>query len=307
MKEKIVRATIARKDFMRAEYDEIDHVYAMKDTHYHDECEVFLMIAGKGVVNIDGSFRDIRTGSLVIIPPDIPHRFDMMNAPSHTRVVIEFDPNYQADVIQTLVGTTPTDFFNTYFGIYQLDGPIFDQIKHDLREIVTESLNEKSQYLAMLISLLGQFMIHVQRDIHVSTSELIGHSREKLVNDALNLIHENISSNLSLAQLSQQLFVNKAYLSRIFKERQKVSVQTYINAQKVNIAKDMLTTTALPVAEIATKVGYTTSSYFSRVFRNETGMTPSQYRRYVKITDQLANDYHNRSEQSKRLLNQDKK
>lgn len=302
MKEKEIEAKVVRQDFMRAEYDQVHHVYAMKDKHSHKECEIFLMIDGHGTVNIDNRFIPIQKGSLVLIPSNIPHRFDMMDSPSHTRVVIEFDPDYMADIVHALINKTPLDFFNEYFGVFNIEGKTFDVINADLREIVGESLGKADGYLSMLVILLTKFMVHVGRDISTPSSKLTKDSSEKLVNEVVKIIHQEITSQLSLEELSKRLFVNKAYLSRVFKKYQKVSVQSYINVQKINVAKQLLLAGNKSIDGISTDIGYSTRSYFSRVFKAETGMTPTQYRRNVKITDQLTNDYYNRAEQSKKML-----
>ncbi|MGQ9491544.1 MAG: helix-turn-helix domain-containing protein [Anaerolineae bacterium] len=53
----------------------------------------------------------------------------------------------------------------------------------------------------------------------------------------------------------------------------------YLNRYRIQQAKQLLTNTHKTITEIALEVGFSSSSYFSRIFRRKTGMTPEAYRR----------------------------
>jgi AraC-like DNA-binding protein len=73
--------------------------------------------------------------------------------------------------------------------------------------------------------------------------------------------------------------VSDHHLSRYFQHAAGVPPMTYVTRYRVQRAKQLLETDALNIADIATAVGFTNEFYFSRVFRRETGVTPSRYRR----------------------------
>jgi len=299
--EKITDATIARKSFVRAEYNQIKHPYAQKDKHRHPECEIFLLVDGRAQLNFGDSFFTLQPGSLVITPPNLPHRYDMMSVNQHTRIIVEFNPDYQAEAIKAIFGQTPTELFKEYAGVYDLLADTKSDIQEILLKIVDECVNVKELSSSAMVCQLIAFMIQVKRHLrerrHRDES-----SAEHVVNAAITLIHSEIYQPLTLDDISRELFVNKTYLSRIFKAHQNISVQSYISLQKVFLAKELLARTGLSVDKVSKQVGYASSSYFSRVFQKETGMSPSKYRQYVKVTDKLENDYHNRSMKSQQLL-----
>ncbi|EFF61753.1 transcriptional regulator, AraC family [Enterococcus faecium PC4.1] len=65
----------------------------------------------------------------------------------------------------------------------------------------------------------------------------------------------------------------------IFTEKFGINFSKYLKKVRISKAKLFLTETRLTLTEICEKVGYTELGYFSRVFKEETGMTPSQYRK----------------------------
>lgn len=95
-------------------------------------------------------------------------------------------------------------------------------------------------------------------------------------------IDNNYRSELSLKQLSEIFYVNSQYLCRAFRAQTGKSFKEYVAALRVKEAKALLQEKDRPVAEVARAVGFPDANYFSRVFRELTGRTPSQYRKETK-------------------------
>lgn len=79
-------------------------------------------------------------------------------------------------------------------------------------------------------------------------------------------------------ELAAQLSTHPSHLSRKFKEETKMTLTAFQQTLRINQAKHLLKTENLSVEEIAWTIGYDDPSYFARVFKKETGRTPSQYR-----------------------------
>ena len=89
--EVIKKAHVVRDTFIRTELNYIDHPQAQRWMHYHDECELMMILAGNGDFIYNNHHYPAKKGSLFVINPLVPHRIDMMQSPSHKRIVIEFD------------------------------------------------------------------------------------------------------------------------------------------------------------------------------------------------------------------------
>jgi len=95
------------------------------------------------------------------------------------------------------------------------------------------------------------------------------------------LEHSYMNYDLSLDSVSSLLNINPSYLSCIFKRCTGVNFLDYITNLRIGAAKDYLHDPFKSASEIAAMVGYDSSSYFTRAFKKNTGLTPTEYRKQV--------------------------
>lgn len=95
---------------------------------------------------------------------------------------------------------------------------------------------------------------------------------------AVSFIHENYRRHVSLEEAADTLGFSPSYFSRTFKEHMGCTFVTYVNEVRIQAAKSELISTDKDIAEIADSVGFDSVSYFIRVFKRETSMTPGNYR-----------------------------
>ena len=94
------------------------------------------------------------------------------------------------------------------------------------------------------------------------------------------LVDEELSNpHLDIDYLARELTVSRVQLYRKVKTMTGRSTSAFIRLLRLQKAQLLLTTTELNISEIAYKVGFTDPSYFTRVFREEYGITPSEWRR----------------------------
>lgn len=87
------------------------------------------------------------------------------------------------------------------------------------------------------------------------------------------------SEKITLDQLAERFFINKFYLTRVFKEQFGVSVNDYLLQVRITRAKQLLRFTDAPIQEIAHECGLNDANYFTRVFRRAEGQPPGAYRK----------------------------
>lgn len=92
-------------------------------------------------------------------------------------------------------------------------------------------------------------------------------------------LDQNYNKNLSLDVLSDKFYINKFYLTRIFKEQFGISINNYMTQKKITQAKKLLRFSDLTIEEIANKCGISDSNYFSRVFKKIEHLSPGEYRK----------------------------
>ena len=91
-------------------------------------------------------------------------------------------------------------------------------------------------------------------------------------------IHRSFDRELTVSELAAAEFISVGRLRTLFRERCGISPQKYIAALRINTAKQLLEQPGMTIAEVARSVGIPDALYFSRIFRQHTGLTPSEYR-----------------------------
>ncbi|MDD2413784.1 MAG: response regulator [Eubacteriaceae bacterium] len=104
-------------------------------------------------------------------------------------------------------------------------------------------------------------------------------NRKNTIEDILNYIDRNCYKDISLDQVGEYANMSSYYLSKIFKKETGVNFVTYLTNRKIEIAKDMLINTDVPIINIALDLSYHEPNYFSKVFKKNTGLTPTEFRR----------------------------
>ena len=107
-------------------------------------------------------------------------------------------------------------------------------------------------------------------------------THDERMQKVLSHIHSHISDTIDVEELADLACVTKPYLIRLFKREFGTSPVQFINKKKMERAQLLLFTTEMPVKEVAYALGFSDHSYFIRLFRKLTGVTPQEYRRNVK-------------------------
>ncbi len=118
------------------------------------------------------------------------------------------------------------------------------------------------------------------RDYHRS---IYGKKGSWIIEQAAAYIDRNLmNQELSLKVVAAAIFVNESYLSRIFKREMGESLIEYITRRRIAESIRLLNTTSLKVYEIAERVGFRNSHYFSICFKKQMGMTVKEFRQRKK-------------------------
>ena len=96
------------------------------------------------------------------------------------------------------------------------------------------------------------------------------------VDDILAYINQNIASPISIQQLAEQFFLSESYICRIFKSSTGTTINKYINARRISIAKALLND-GESVMEAYEKSGFTDYSNFFKTFTKAVGISPKKY------------------------------
>ncbi|WP_337102419.1 response regulator transcription factor [Paenibacillus sp. YIM B09110] len=100
-----------------------------------------------------------------------------------------------------------------------------------------------------------------------------------IVQKAVRIIHERYREGVTLDEIATMLHITPEYLSTLFAKEVKSNFSAYIKNIRVSQAKHLMLTTDRKMFEIAKSVGYPDPKYFSRVFKEMTGLSPAEYQK----------------------------
>ena len=104
-------------------------------------------------------------------------------------------------------------------------------------------------------------------------------SKNQLISLAKSYIQKNIGNpDLSIEMVSAHIGLSNNYFCQLFHKEENVSFVTYLNTERIKLAKHLLRTTSKKVFEISDLAGYNNPKYFNYVFKRTVGLTPLRYR-----------------------------
>ncbi|MCP1108996.1 two-component system response regulator YesN [Lachnospiraceae bacterium PF1-21] len=143
--------------------------------------------------------------------------------------------------------------------------------------------NAREDYMDTLLGLVSfeevevwfvRKMTEAAEHIAMSRQERTGNVVER----AKTYINDHFTGDLSLETLAGEIGISPYYLSKLFKEIEKVNYIDYVTGLRMDYAKAALSGSEKSIKEICAESGYSDPNYFSRIFKRWTGKTPTEYR-----------------------------
>ncbi|MEM1504119.1 AraC family transcriptional regulator [Domibacillus sp. 8LH] len=152
-------------------------------------------------------------------------------------------------------------------------------MKHGSTSCSTDILNSLSH--SLLLSLQTLFC---GTDEEEDESDISHETKGRmLVNQAQLFIRDNLNRPLSIKDVAQYLHISTRHLSRLFTHHLGVSYTAFIRQERVDAAAEMLRMTNLDIKTISEQYCFSSVHYFTRVFQEETGLTPGKYRKQASL------------------------
>ncbi len=247
--------------------------------HFHSAVEVILPLRGEVQVELAEGVYHVRQGELIIIPADYNHGF-RMGAGSERELVL-----YEMNGVFTL---------REFSAFRQMMAkPVYLNMTHPCRERVREiyleiiSVHRSGALLrnlhnyAMLLeiyAILGEHYLMTNAttaEMNMLHRQLSG---EDAFNRALEYLNKNCVEDLTLDSLAAYAGFSRYTLSRMFRQHTGETFTQYLSRRRVEMAMELLSSTRLPVTQVALQCGFNSIATFNRVFREVKGCTPTQYR-----------------------------
>lgn len=114
-----------------------------------------------------------------------------------------------------------------------------------------------------------------------------------MIAQAIRYIRKHYQDRITLDETAAEVGLSPNYFSRIFNEKMRISFSSYVNRLRIEQAERLLLNTTLSLIEIAGLVGFEEQSYFSKVFKGITMLSPGQYRKRAGRFPSETHEIHN--------------
>jgi AraC family transcriptional regulator len=145
--------------------------------------------------------------------------------------------------------------------------------RDDLTPLMLEGLTLE------LITLMGR----------CDATEAVEREAPRWLKQARDFLHAHVNEGLSLGVIAAAVGTHPSHLTRAFKQHYHCTVGDYVRRQRVEYARHRLSTSDIPLAQIAREAGFSDQAHFSRIFKNLTGMTPSQFQKAAGCAERKQN------------------
>ncbi|MFD0712056.1 helix-turn-helix domain-containing protein [Paenibacillus sp. GCM10027626] len=169
----------------------------------------------------------------------------------------------------------------------------FAQFTHNVAGLIAQELQERNFTLAAhpyrdysswpnheeeCVQALNAFIVRAAEEVRGTRN--LG-SRANILKAVRYLEEHYAEEELSLTDVAQSLGMSDAYFSRSFKEEMNINFVKYLIRLRMDKAKELLTASSSPTAEVAYRVGFSDYPHFSKTFKKHFGLTPSEYRKQL--------------------------
>ena len=126
------------------------------------------------------------------------------------------------------------------------------------------------------------------KELEVLTQNAANEEKNEQIEAACRYMQENLDKMITRDEVASAVWLSPSYFSHLFKQTMGIGYNEYLTELRIKQAKQMLLRN-VSVGDIAVSVGFRDARYFSNIFQNKTGFTPSEYRRALlngKITQE---------------------
>lgn len=256
----------------------ISDSWTMSNYHFHDSFEILFSLSSTTKLFIEDTMYDVEKGDLFLINNMELHRVVAPPNVCYDRYIISFDPSYiesysseQSDLLKCFFHRKSNLSYKIHLSEDQIHAflALLKRIEFYHKNAVFGSDIYKKITFIELLLLINSFN-HSSTDARKSSSDF------KKIEQVLAYINQNLSETLTLDVLSNVFYLNKYYLSHMFKENTGFSVNEYIINRRILKSRELLKQD-LPVYEVSEMVGFNNYCHFIRTFKSLVGISPKQY------------------------------
>ncbi len=258
----------------------IEHRYTASNYklphHYENTYQIVFLLAGKILYQVGEKEYQVSKGGMIVLNTLEEHTLKVLEYP-YERYVIQIRPDFfqhevkYPEVIAVFI-KRPADFSH----LLTVTEPVWNYLHDVIREMEKEYLNRKKYWEMYVGADLRRMFITIFRECADVLSMMKIGNGVTVAYNVMNYLNHHFAEDISVNSIAAALFLNRDYISHVFKDETGYSVMAYVISLRINRAKLLLAETDRSITDIAMECGYT---YFSKQFKKHTNMSPSKFRK----------------------------
>ena len=276
------------KDAMTASiennYFSVAHLYKDEkamEMHIHDCYEVYFSISGGKQFLIDNKLYDIAPGDLFLINQYDSHYLTQIEKEQHERIVIMIAPEFMKSIstedtnLDACFQKRDKDFSHKISLTQDQQG----RFLYFINKILTSNgyghdLLEKSTFTELFVMINA-----IVNEASLETADVKPAAYNEQVDSILSYLNKNLQEPISIGDLAKHFYISESYICRIFKSATGTTINKYMTARRISIAKSLLAD-GIGVSEVCERCGFSDYSNFLKAFTKSVGISPKKYSQY---------------------------
>lgn len=261
--------------------------YGTEPEHNHDFIELVYVSSGNGSHSLNGTHLDIGRGDLFFLNIGQSHMFHSDNGMELINILLQ--PQF---ISEELIHSENALEILGLFLFEEFNGVIDKLISHIsfrgnemletevlIKAMVKEYADKKTGYRIALKGYIQVLLTKIFRHMQGMPTNGMLQQINKISPEIVKYIEENLYENITLQELAKKSFYNPSYFSTVFKAVYGKTLTEFIHEKRIQEAVRLLHESENSVEEICLKVGYRDKKQFYKVFKEQMGKTPGEFRK----------------------------
>jgi AraC family transcriptional regulator of arabinose operon len=242
-----------------------------RNKHSHSFSEILFIKKGRGQILINENKYNVQYGDIVVYKPNDSHQelaYENEEFQLYFVAIKDLDATNPSPVIDpALPPIISTNVYALKFENY------FADVIEEMQNKNNYETDLPIYYAGILVSMVRK----LYQDKYIANSDLTS-----ICKAIKEIIDRDFCKIRQLDDILKDLYISKYYFYEKFKEIYGLTPLQYLRGKKLKYSQELLGNTNLKVAEIAFMVGFENKLYFSRIFKQDIGISPTEYRDHKK-------------------------
>lgn len=248
--------------------------------HMHNEFEILSVFNGETEFHLNGKDYHLETGDIIFVNSRVAHSTSIYKGTS--AFFIQFSSDIHSGDNTLYTGKYLSRFINHENDAYVFKSgtPLNEEINRCIHNVFDEHIKQDKSYDVFIKAYVYKILAVLYRSGIIKDPENVFSMRNiKKVLPALEYIETHYQEEITLADLCKLLNINEFYFCRLFKLATNTTFVQYLNFVRVCKAEKLLISSDKSISEISFEVGFSSVSYFNRIFKKYKFCAPSLFKK----------------------------